>query len=299
MESWFGHTVPAIAHATVRQMASSSSSDVWTLQVKIRGYRIELAEVEHALLRDNSVEDAVVLTRQLEGKDTELVSFVTLQSRHKNDGEENQVPSETGANDDLEISQEQREKAEAHLRAVLQVALPSYMIPARITVLDKMPLNPNGKVDRRALAALSLGPELARGPRAIVPPRNSTERALCEEFTHVLGVEVGITDNFFDLGGHSLMATRLASRINQRLNTLITVRGSSPVRQWLTWPRWSAKSLGGNHLHTHSGRPGSTVRLNSHLRRVVSGLCDQLYPESAWYLIPLATRLRGPLVRCA
>ena len=106
---------------------------------------------------------------------------------------------------------------------MLQAELPSYMVPAVISVLDKMPINANGKVDRRALAKSA---QMATASKALserVPPRNDVERAVCEEFADALGSEVGITDSFFDLGGHSLMATRVVSRIKKRLDVGVTV----------------------------------------------------------------------------
>ncbi len=192
------------------------------------------------------------------------------------------------------LRRQQTQQIEAYLRATLKLTLPSYMIPARITVLDKMPLNLNGKVDRRALATLALGPATALGPRTIVPPRNSTERALCEEFTHVLGLEVGITDNFFDLGGHSLMATRLASRINRRLNTSITVREVFACPAVADLAEKVSKLLGAA-TYVPIPRTQSDGPVEQSFAQGRLWFIDRLYPESTWYLIPLATRLRGPL----
>ena len=98
------------------------------------------------------------------------------------------------------------------------------MVPTRIRVLDRMPLNANGKVDRRALARKALGDAPGRGPREVVAARNDVERVLCEEYGHVLGLEVGIMDDFFDLGGHSLMAAKLVARVNSRLNLQTSVK---------------------------------------------------------------------------
>ena len=97
------------------------------------------------------------------------------------------------------------------------------MVPKLIRVLDRMPINNNGKVDRQALSKRIDIPTAARIKSVKLPPRNDVERAVYEEFARVLGVEIGITDSFFDFGGHSLMATKVASRINKRLNANITV----------------------------------------------------------------------------
>ncbi|XTI94667.1 hypothetical protein V2W45_1440579 [Cenococcum geophilum] len=146
-------------------------------QIKIRGHRIEPAEVEHAMLDHSAVRDAAVV-------ETEMVGFVVH----------------------LESQEEQFLQTEKEIRNRLQTLLPPYMVPARIMVLNQMPLNANGKTaPRREVVA------------ARVAPCN-------EEFADVLGVEVGITDNFFDLGGHSLLATKLAARISRRLLVRVSVK---------------------------------------------------------------------------
>ncbi|GKZ17253.1 nonribosomal peptide synthase [Aspergillus brasiliensis] len=124
------------------------------------------------------------------------------------------------------LRRQEAQVVEARLKTALQALLPKYMIPARIAVLDKMPINANGKVDRKQLAKLaSVFAKATKSLRQIVEPRTDLERAVCEELSSVLNVDaVGITDNFFDLGGHSLMAPRVAARINQRLNANILLR---------------------------------------------------------------------------
>ncbi|RYP40686.1 hypothetical protein DL767_001544 [Monosporascus sp. MG133] len=112
----------------------------------------------------------------------------------------------------------------SQIREELQALLPSYMIPARIVVIDQMPLNANGKVDRKELtrrAQIVPRPEMAS---AQVVPLNEIEVMLCEEFADMFGIDVGITDNFFKLGGHSLMATKLAARVSRRLDARVSVK---------------------------------------------------------------------------
>jgi acyl carrier protein len=171
-------------------------------QVKVRGHRIELPEVEYALLSHEAVSDAITLLREQQDQEPELISFVTVWT--------NDHPSEL-------------DKLESQLRERLRVKLPSYIVPTMIRVLERMPINANGKVDRQALAKIVQAASPSSPVSARVPPRNDVENALCEEFASVLGTDVGITDSFFDLGGHSLIAARLVSSINIRLGCKIYV----------------------------------------------------------------------------
>jgi amino acid adenylation domain-containing protein len=171
------------------------------------GFRVELSWARQRSLRGGI--DAVF--HRIEGQ-RPLFRFLTEHQGQSKDSLTNRP-----------LRRQKTQEVEAHLRTALQATLPAYMIPTRINVLDNMPLTSNGKVDRRALAKVAQG-STGPGPRAIIPPKNDEQRALCDEFAHVLGLEVGITDNFFDLGGHSLMATRLLSRINTRLNWKMSLR---------------------------------------------------------------------------
>jgi amino acid adenylation domain-containing protein len=156
-------------------------------QVKIRGVRIELGEVEVALRAAAGVRAAAVIAVETDaGK--QLAAFVT--------------GDRPGA--DLEPG-----KIRAHLRDVL----PSYAVPTYLIVLDALPLQPSGKVDRQALATLDrqAGAEPADD---LVPPRTDAEEAVAEIWCDVLGVEqVGVTQNFFAAGGHSLLAVRVLGRV--------------------------------------------------------------------------------------
>ncbi|KAF2964673.1 hypothetical protein GQX73_g8896 [Xylaria multiplex] len=180
-------------------------------QIKIRGHRIEPAEVERAILGDDSVRDAVVVIRKQEGQGSEMVGYVVAQ------GDPSTEQNEASSHGRQFVSR---------IRERLQASLPSYMIPARIVVVDQMPLNANGKVDRKELtrrAQVMPKTEAASAPAPVVP-LDEIETMVCEEFANVLGVDVGITDNFFKLGGHSLMATKLAARVGRRLDTRVSVK---------------------------------------------------------------------------
>ncbi|HEU4452818.1 MAG TPA: AMP-binding protein, partial [Longimicrobium sp.] len=161
-------------------------------QVKVRGFRIELGEVEAALAKHAAVREAIVMARG-EGDGKRLVAWLTS----------------TG---ERPATREMRE----HLRALL----PDFMVPSSFMWLDALPLTPNGKVDRRALP----DPQ-APAAAAPVAPRTATEEMIAEIWAEVLGVEsVGVEDDFFLLGGHSLRATQLLTRIARTLGVEIPLR---------------------------------------------------------------------------
>jgi acyl-CoA synthetase (AMP-forming)/AMP-acid ligase II len=170
-------------------------------QVKLRGYRIELGEIESYLTRHPSIREAVVLAREYGPGDKRLVAYCALAN----------VEGEVVAVD-----------AEA-LRARLSVALPEYMLPASYVWLDQMPLSPNGKVDRRALAGLELKSSERRS--GYVAPRTPVEEVLAGMFEEMLKLDrVGVDDNFFEIGGHSLLATQVISRVKSMFDVDIDVR---------------------------------------------------------------------------
>jgi hypothetical protein len=168
-------------------------------QVKIRGFRVEPGEVEVVLQRHESVQAAVVVPHQRNDGGMELIAYV--------------VPKEnaTGA------------AVEAEWRRFLELHLPDYMVPPVFVRLEVLPLTASGKVNRLALP--SPGPSPRVNAAAPVPPRNATERAIAEIWTEVLERgEVGIHDNFFQLGGHSLIATRVMSRMAKAFQVDLPVR---------------------------------------------------------------------------
>lgn len=162
-------------------------------QVKIRGFRVELGEIENALNDLADVKDKVVVARQDGGSEKILACYV--------------VPA-----DGSRISQEELlDDVREHLRA----KLPGYMVPTGFAVLQALPLTANGKVDRRALPAPSTAWQGMKAEH--VAPRSGTERILAAIWSKVLGVaDPGIHENFFDLGGHSILGIQMLSQIEQR-----------------------------------------------------------------------------------
>ncbi len=155
-------------------------------QVKIRGYRVELSEIEAVMDEFPDVKDAAVVLRRQDSAET-LTAYVTL-----NDADREQVP--------------------AKLRSYLADRLPFYMLPSAIMVLDEMPLTPSLKINRLALPL----PGNSIQQDEYLAPRNDIEERLVSIWEDVLAVErVGVRDNFFALGGHSLMAVRLFARIEE------------------------------------------------------------------------------------
>ncbi len=167
-------------------------------QVKIRGFRIELGEVEAVLAALDGVAQAAVAVREDQPGDKRLVGYVVPTPCY---------PASPGTELDPAV-----------LREACGRVLPGYMVPTAIMVLGRLPLNANGKLDRRALPA----PEYAAGGGAPASPR---EQALCELFAQVLGLDrVGVEDSFFDLGGHSLLAAVLVARLAERLGVKVSLR---------------------------------------------------------------------------
>jgi amino acid adenylation domain-containing protein len=170
-------------------------------QVKIRGFRIELGEIELQLVAQPEVREAVVVARDGPAGPW-LAAYVSLQ------------PGQA--------------VAPALLRERLAGVLPDHMVPGVITVLDALPLNANGKIDRKAL------PEPQQGGADYEPPQGPVESALAPLWAEVLGVErVGRHDHFFELGGHSLLALRLLERVR-------ALGFAAPIRTLFQHPRLAA-----------------------------------------------------------
>jgi amino acid adenylation domain-containing protein len=166
-------------------------------QVKIRGFRVEPGEIEAAIRAHPDVAAAAVTARGAPPRRTLCASV---------------VPAGGAAVDP------------AGLRAHLRTVLPDHLVPAVIQTVDRLPLTPSGKIDRRAVAAAAGGATPPVAP-ARVPPTTTVEKRLAAIWSEVLAVPgVGLTDDFFDLGGHSLLATQVIARIADQLGVEISLR---------------------------------------------------------------------------
>jgi len=165
-------------------------------QVKVRGFRIEIGEIESVLGRHPAIGEVAVVRDE---PDT-LVAYC--------------VPRAAAS--------------DAQLREFLRARLPEYMVPASIVRVERLPLTPNGKLDLAALPALAAGGPPADG---FVPPATPTEIAVAEIWAHLLGAQrVGVHDDFFDLGGNSIKATQLISRIRRAWGVELTLRAMLEAR---------------------------------------------------------------------
>ncbi|WP_155742256.1 non-ribosomal peptide synthetase, partial [Paenibacillus polymyxa] len=232
-------------------------------QVKIRGYRIELGEVETQLLKLEAVREAVVIAREDEQGQKQLCAYVVA--------DEEVVASE--------------------LRSALSQKLPGYMIPSYVIQLEQMPLTPNGKIDRKALPA----PEGSLQSGAdYVAPRTWVEVKLAQIWQDVLGLtQVGVKENFFEIGGHSLRATTLASKIHKELNKPL------PLRSIFEAPTIEQQAVVLEQLDqvTYASIPVTEKRsfypLSSAQKRLY--VLHQFDPHDVNYNMPSVLQVSGPL----
>lgn len=164
-------------------------------QVKIRGFRIEIGEIESDLLEHPAIQETIVLAREDEPGNKRLVAYYVVKQNATVDSNS--------------------------LHQYLKAKLPEYMIPSFFIQLDKMPLTPNDKLDRKALPV----PEGGEIRQHYVAPQTSTEVGLAKIWQEILHLEqVGIHDNFFELGGHSLLVSQMVSRVKRNLNIVLSLQ---------------------------------------------------------------------------
>ncbi|WSG58687.1 amino acid adenylation domain-containing protein [Nocardia sp. NBC_01730] len=231
-------------------------------QVKIRGFRIELGEIETALLALPEVAQAAVVAKSDPKTGDRLVAYL--------------VPAEG----DLDV---------ARVKTVLGAALPSYMVPGAFVEMDALPLNVNGKLDRKALPEPEFEAQVFRAPSTPI------EEIVASVYGEVLGVErVGVDDDFFALGGNSLLATQVAARIGAALDSRVPVR---TLFEAATVAGLAAKveqhaGSGGHNALVAGPRP---ERIPLSLAQQRMWFLNQFDTASSVYNIPVAIRLSGPL----
>ncbi|MDQ0753007.1 nonribosomal peptide synthetase DhbF [Streptomyces africanus] len=231
-------------------------------QIKISGYRVEPAEIEAALTRHPAVGRAVVVPRTAPGGPQQLVAYVVATPGQDVDPRE--------------------------LRRFAARALPAHMVPATVMPLDAMPLTANGKADRRALPA----PVFLTSDRA---PRTPRKTILCGLFAEVLGLDrVGVDDDFFALGGHSLPATRLISRIRATLGAEVPMKALFAAPTVSALDAWLDRGGPARPALRPVPHP-DPLPLSPAQRRL--WFLHHLEGPSATYNVPLGLRITGALDR--
>jgi amino acid adenylation domain-containing protein len=249
----------------VRRLADGSLEFLGRLdhQVKIRGHRIELGEIESVLSRHPMVHETVVVGRRDRGGELQLVAYCAPR--------------------DLTV---------ATLRQWLEDELPAYMVPAAFVLLDALPRNRNGKVDRQELPAPAEDDAWASAP--YLAPRTETESQVAEVWAELLGVaQVGARDDFFALGGHSLLAMRAMSRMRDRLGVELPLRDlfeASSLERFAARVDARRRSAAAAHAIVPVARDG-VLPLSFAQERL--WFFEQLEPGSHVFNMPGAFRLTG------
>jgi amino acid adenylation domain-containing protein len=231
-------------------------------QVKIRGFRIEPGEVESQLLKHDEIKEAVIVVKEDERRDKYLCAYY--------------VPVEEATSDN---------PGSAELKEFLSHTLPNYMIPTHFVMVGKMPLNPNGKVDIKALP----GPT-AMSDVQYAAPASAVEKKLVEIWSEVLGPDrVGIDDNFFQLGGQSIKATILAAKIHQTFNVkvpLAEIFRNPTVRGLASFLEEAEQEM---FTILEPAEEKEFYELSYNQKRL--WILNQLDPESSFYNMPEVTSI--------
>ncbi|MFE6337529.1 amino acid adenylation domain-containing protein [Streptomyces sp. NPDC057798] len=238
-------------------------------QVKIRGFRIEPGEIEQVLRDQPGIAQATVIAREDQPGDPRLVAYaVPVEGAHRPDTD--------------------------RLRAVLADALPAHMVPAAIVALERLPLTSNGKLDRRALPAPVYGRATGR------EPATAREATLCALFAAVLELPaVGPDDDFFLLGGHSMLAARLTSRVEAEFGVRPALRAvfDAPTPAALARVLDDVDGQEPSRPALSSGTAGDPAPLSFAQQRL--WLLHRLEEPGPAYNIPTALRISGPLDHAA
>jgi amino acid adenylation domain-containing protein len=234
-------------------------------QVKIRGFRIELGEIESQLLTHEEIREAVVMAKADKRGNKCLCAYIVPDTAHE-----------------LDISK---------LRNRLSANFPDYMIPRYFVPMEKIPLTPNGKVDRKVLPE----PDIISG-KDYTAPGNRSEQVLVGIWAETLGIEegkIGIDTNFFQVGGHSLKAILLISRIHREFNTkipLVEIFKRPDIRGLAEFIGSKAKE---RYVSIEAVESKEFYPLSSAQKRLY--FLHQFEPGSTVYNLPVVMELRGPV----
>ncbi len=237
-------------------------------QVKVRGFRIELGEIESALNQHPDIREAVVIVREDIPGDARLVAYLVFNSGCAQSG--------------------------GDLRQFLKSHLPDYMVPSAFVSMEALTLTRNGKVDRKALPA----PEGASTAAALISPRNPTEEVLCAIWCEILGIEqIGVEDNLFERGAHSLLVTQVLSRVRK------TFKVEPPLRLFFESPTVAGMARAIDRLMSEAegltAPPITRIQRGDHLPLSFTQermwFLDQLEPGLTAYNVPGAVYMDGRL----
>jgi len=263
-------------------------------QVKIRGFRVELGEIEAMLLQHPALLQTVVVAREDVPGDKRLVAYVVadpeqVPGNRKSGVLKEDIPHTLSPTPDTPFM------TTGELRSFLLTQLPDYMVPTAFVFLDALPLNPNGKVDRRALPA----PETSRSglEESSSPPRTPTEEILTAIWTNILGQKLGIHDNFFAMGGHSLLAAQVISRVREAFCVELPLRSlfSEPTVAGLAEQIETLRGTAPERLGAIQRLPRDTEDRQLSFAQTRLWFLNQLESESAAYNISMALHLVGSL----
>jgi amino acid adenylation domain-containing protein/FkbH-like protein len=233
-------------------------------QVKIRGFRVELGEIESALRAIPAVADALVIAQETRPGEKRTISYV--------------------------ISHPNSTITPISLRQSIKEKLPDYMVPDSFVILPKFPLTPNGKVDRQAL------PPPQEEERAnLVAPRTHSEAQVAAAWSEVLDLKsIGVTENFFDLGGNSLLAIQVISRLRESLKIEL------PLNCLFKAPTIESMAVALSRCSEKETAPALTVIprdsvLFASFMQEQLWFLHQMEPQSDAYNVPAGIRIKGPL----
>jgi amino acid adenylation domain-containing protein len=242
-------------------------------QVKIRGFRVEIGEIEARLNQYSGILDSAVIAKG-EGSDKQLIAFY----RAKESSGESLVQLPAG-----------------EMRAHLLQTLPEFMVPSAFVSVAAIPLSSNGKVDRRALSRMEV---TLASTQEYLAPRNDAERKLTNIWAQILGIEpdtIGVNDNFFEIGGHSLRAAQLIARIRAELGVDIPLKAFFSAGTVAQMARFAGTADASETRVIERVDRTKLDRLPLSYAQERLWFMHQLEPDSAGYNLPGAVTVRGPL----